>query len=345
MTSEIVHVGMDVSKDWLDVDLCGKSLRVANQAKGFSLLLRLLRRLAGRPLVCMEATGGYEKALCEFLRQHAIAFAKLNPQRVREYARSQGILAKTDTIDARVITAYGRSLGDCSQGPLPVYQNQLYALVLRRDQLVDLLKQERNRLTHALPTAVKRSLQTSCRHLLKQIQKMEALMEDLAVCHSCLSHAVDRLCEVQGVGRVTAMAVLGYLPELGRLDRNQAAALAGVAPYNCDSGTVRGTRKITGGRPAVRRHLYMAALVAARHNPVLRTLYQRLKAKGKPAKVALIALIRKLVAVLNQLLKDPDFKIVRSQSRELSIDARAGHAQPERVAVGNSTDEQLSYAL
>lgn len=345
MTSEIVHVGVDVSKDWLDVDLCGRSLRIANQAKGFSSLLRPLQRLAGRPLVCMEATGGYEKALCAFLRQHTIAFAKLNPRRVREYARSQGILAKTDTIDARVITQYGRSLGNCSQEPLPVYQNQLYALVLRRDQLVGLLKQERNRLTHTLPTAVKRSLQTSCRHLIKQIQKMESLMEDLAVQHSDLGHAADRLCEVQGVGRVTAMAVLGYLPELGRLDRNQAAALAGVAPYACDSGLFRGTRKITGGRSMLRRHLYMAALVAARYNPVLRPLYQRLKAKGKPSKVALIALIRKLVAVLNQLLKNPHFKIVPSQSRELSIDTRAGLAQPVRVAVGNSTVAQLSYAL
>lgn len=345
MTAKIVHVGIDVSKDWLDVDLCGRSLRVANQAKGFSLLLRHLRQLDGQPLVGLEATGGYEKALCEFLRQHTIAFAKLNPRRVREYARSQGILAKTDAIDARVITAYTRSLEDCSQGPLPVYHTQLYALVLRRDQLVDLLKQERNRLSHALPAAVTRSLQTSCRHLLKQIQRMESLMEELAVRHPELGRAADRLCEVQGVGRVTAMAVLGLLPELGRLDRNQAAVLVGVAPYNCDSGIFRGTRKITGGRPRLRRHLYMAALVASRHNPVLRTLYQRLKDKGKPTKVALMALVRKLVAVLNQLLKQPHFKIIQSSARELSIDTRAGLAQPERVAVDNSTEPQLSYAL
>ena len=225
----------------------------------------------------------------------------VNPRRVREFARSIGQLAKTDRIDARVLALYGERV----QPPLrelPEQQTQaLRALWVRREQLVEMLGMEQNRLEHA-PKALHRSLRAHIDYLRKQIQQADHDL-DHALRNSPLWDKYEVLSSVPGVARVLSAALLSDLPELGRLNRGEIAALAGVAPFNWDSGTLRGERKIQGGRQRLRRVLYMATVAATRCNPVLRPFYLRLRAAGKPSKVALVAAMRKLLTILNLMLK------------------------------------------
>jgi transposase len=303
MNTNTVHIGVDMAEDSFDAALPAGILHLSNTAAGFRALLRDVRKLDRNVCVCVEATGGCEQQMCDFLLTHGIAVAKVNPKRVRDFAHGLGKLAKTDPIDAAVIGEYGRQARPRCLAPEPAYQRSLAAMVRRRDQITDLITAESNRLGRCHDSWVKKSLTSSCRHL-KRLQKcMEKAIHALVAEHADLMQRQKCLTQVDGVGETTACAVLAFAPELGTLSRNEAAALVGVAPYNRDSGKFKGHRMIAGGRPEARRHLYMASLSASRSNHVLAPFYQRLVKAGKPKKLALTAVMRKLVVYLNHLLR------------------------------------------
>ena len=303
MNTEPVHIGVDMAKASFDAALPSGISHLANTPTGFRAFLRAVRALGREACVYVEATGGYERPMCDFLLTHGIAVAKVNPKRVRDFARGLGKLAKTDTLDAVVIGEYGRQAHPRRLSPEPAHQRALVALVRRRDQLTALITVESNRLGQCHDPWVKKSITGSCRHLKKLQQGVEKAIRALTTEHADLAQRQQCLTQIDGIGETTACAVLAFAPELGTLSRNEAAALIGVAPYNRDSGTFQGHRRIIGGRSEARRHLYMAALAAARFNPFLAPFYQRLVQAGKPKKLALTAVMRKLVIVLNQKLR------------------------------------------
>jgi len=253
-------------------------------------------------LIVLEATGGYEAAVVAALATAGLPIVVANPRQVRDFAKATGQLAKTDAIDAQVLALFAERVRP-EPRPLPDEAAQaLEALLTRRRQLVEMLTAERNRLLIARP-AVRRDLQQHIRFLERRLREAD---DDLhtAVKASPLWRVKDDLLQsVPGVGRVVSLTLLAELPELGRLSHKEIAALVGVAPLNRDSGTLRGKRLVYGGRAPVRAVLYMAALVASKCNPVIRTFYLRLRAAGKPAKVALTACMRKLLVILNAMAR------------------------------------------
>jgi transposase len=296
-----INAAIDVGKRKLDVALGsnGELFAEPNQARAIARLAKRLAQL-GCARVLIEG-GSYQNILVGALRAAELPVVIINPRRVREFAKSIGQLAKTDHIDARVLADYGERI----QPPvreLPAEQNQaLRGLWVRREQLIEMLVMEENRLEHA-PKALHRSLRAHIAYLRKQIKQADHEL-DRTVRNSALWDQYELLSSVPGVGPVLSVALLSDLPELGRLNRREIAALAGVAPFNCDSGTLRGQRKIQGGRKRLRRVLYVATLASVRCNPVLRPFYQRLRASGKPAKVALVAAMHKLLLILNAMVK------------------------------------------
>jgi transposase len=255
-------------------------------------------------LVVLEATGGYEAPVVAALVTAGLPVAVVNPRQVRDFAKALGQLAKTDRIDAQILALFGARVQPAPR-PLPDEATQeLEALLTRRRQLLEMLHAERQRRPRARGRIVRRSLDTHIRWLERQVIDTDATLE-AAIQASPVWRVQDQLLQsVPGVGPTLARTLLGLLPELGHLDRHHIAALVGVAPLARDSGTLRGRRTCWGGRPAVRTVLYMAALTAARWNPTLRAFYQRLRATGKPAKVALTAVARKLLVLLNAILRD-----------------------------------------
>lgn len=230
---------------------------------------------------------------------------------MRQFARACGQLAKTDPIDAAVLTAFGQALAPAATQPRTAVEIKLTALVTRRAQLLELRVAEEQRADTCAEPALGKLFTAWLSQVQKQIAKVEALIEELLDQHDPLAQRVQRLDDIMGVGRITAVAVLATMPELGQLNRGQAGALAGLCPYNRDSGKWAGKRCISGGRAEVRRALYMAALSASRSNPLLKGLYDRLIAAGKPAKVALTAVMRKLIVLMNHLLKNPNFSLAK----------------------------------
>jgi len=309
MEPAIVHLGADISKAHVDLHapsgtIAGLPKRLPNTPAGLAPLWKSIgKNNAHIALVC-EATGGYERVLVAGCHQHDIAVSVVNPRQVRDYARARGQLAKTDAIDARILSQYGAALGPMPAAPLEPVLQKLGAASTRRRQLVAMRAAERNRLQQADP-AVAASHRAVLRFLDRQIAALDAALKRLVKDCSRLQAKVDALTEVKGVGTTTAIALLASLPELGSLSKTQAAALAGLAPFNRDSGAFRGQRHIHGGRADVRNALFMAALVASRFNPVIAAFYSRLRANGKPHKVALTASMRKLLLHLNSLLKYP----------------------------------------
>lgn len=304
-----LFVGVDVAKLALAIQFPDQSWSTANTAQGHAAFLAKLRVLGAVHVIC-EATGGYERALVLALHQAGVAVSVINPRQVRDFARARGRLAKTDAIDAALLRDYGIALRPAPDAPPLEGEAEFAELVRARQELVALLTDELNRREHAtVPALVKLSLARE-RQLKKQLARLDQLIDAHVAARPALTAKAERLQQVRGVGRVSAFTVLALLPELGRLGDAQAAALAGVAPLNRDSGQFRGQRHIHGGRAAVRRVLYMAALAATIHNPILKAFYQQLKARGKPSKVALTAVMRKLVILLNRLLKNPDFNLV-----------------------------------
>ena len=302
-----VTVGIDVAKNTIEVAIGLElpTLNLSNDSDGFETLLTQLaaHRTA---LVVMEATGGLESAVACTLQAAGYAVAVINPRQARDFARAMGQLAKTDCIDARILAQLGDVLQrrpdrDKFIRPLPTTeQQQLAAMVIRRRQLIAMLGAERNRLEQSHPSS-KKSLNTIIKALTKELARIEEVMAEYI--QSKFHDLSDLLNSAKGVGKTTSSTLIAEVPELGKLSRREISSLVGVAPINRDSGVMRGRRMIFGGRSSVRHVLYMAALVASRHNPVIKVFYNRLVAAGKPKKVALVACMRKLLTILNAMVK------------------------------------------
>ena len=298
-------VGIDVAKAWLDVAVYpgGAAWRVRQEAEALAGLAAQLVAL-GPACVVLEATGGLELPVAGALGAAGLPVAVVNPRQVRDFARATGRLAKTDALDAGVLARFAAVVRPAAR-PLPdAAAQELGALVARRRQLSEMLQAERHRQAQAaLPAAVRAELREHVAWLTGRLAQLDRDLAEL-VQRSPLWRARDDLLRgVPGVGPVLATTLLAELPELGALSRRQVAALAGVAPLNRDSGTLRGRRVTWGGRGPLRRVLYMATVAAVRCNPALRPAYQRLVAAGKPKKVALVACMRKLLTILNAMLK------------------------------------------
>jgi transposase len=301
-----VNAGIDISKEWVDACWAEEVRRFAHDAEGIKQLVGVLQQ-SGVDLVVMEATGGYEAVVAATLQTEGMAVAVVNPRQVRDFAKSMGVLAKTDRVDARVLRDFANVIAVHPQRrrylrPLPDEQRvQLAALVMRRRQLMDMRVAEANRLANA-HRAARKSVTAMLKALDKQLSSVDADIDQHLREH--FKETLAWLDTVKGVGPVTLSTVLALLPELGRLSGRAISKLVGVAPMARDSGKWRGQRQIWGGRHEVRTVLYMATLSAVKHNAVLRVFHQRLIAAGKPAKVALVACMRKLIVILNAMARD-----------------------------------------
>lgn len=296
------YIGIDVSKATLDVASLpdGESWTVTNDEQGLAELTPRLMALAPL-LVVMEATGGFEMLAAIALAKATLPVAVVNPRQVRDFAKAMGQLAKTDALDAGMLANFAQRVRPVPR-PLPDEAAQLLdSLLTRRRQIVEMLTAETNRLGFARGP-VKRDISQHIRWLEKRLTEVDGDLQEAVAASPLYQAKSDLLRSVPGVGPVTALTLLATLPELGQLSRHQIAALVGVAPLNRDSGTMRGKRMVWGGRAPVRAALYMAALVGLKHNPVLRVFYERLRAAGKPFKVAATACMRKLLTILNAML-------------------------------------------
>jgi transposase len=300
--TSIYYVGLDIAKFSLELHLNGRLHRLSSSKAGAAQLLKLLGNVPTAHVIC-EATGGYERPIVALLQAAQIPVSVINPARVRNFARAKGLLAKTDSLDAAVLTAYGECFGPKATPPLSEPQRELADLVARRLQIMDLLIVEKTRFHQINGTKVRRLAAQLQRQLQKQLDAIDVIIAEVLLQDPGLSQKTQQLEQISGVGKITAVSVLAQMPELGQLNRRQTAALSGLAPMNRDSGQWSGKRFISGGRAAVRRVLYMAALSAARYNPQFKIFYQRLRLAGKPAKVALTAVMRKLIILMNHLLK------------------------------------------
>jgi transposase len=298
-------IGIDVSKDHLDVHVFPSedSFAVARDSEGLATLIERLRPLAV-DLAVLEATGGFEQIVAAALVAGRIPLAVVNPRQIRDFARATGKLAKTDALDAKAIANFAAKV---QPEPRPVPDEQARALgelVTRRRQVIDMMTAERNRRRQLTSRRLLKSVERLLAALQKELTELEREVGDGIRGTPAWRERDELLRSVPGIGNVVARTLIADLPELGRLDRKQIAALVGVAPLNRDSGKMRGKRITWGGRAKVRSVLYMAALVASRHNPVLSAFYQRLIAAGKARKLALTAVMRKLLTILNAMARD-----------------------------------------
>ena len=304
MSASGVFVGIDVSKAHLDVAVRpgDGEWRSQNTETGVNEVVDRLKKL-GPVLVVLEATGKLESAVAIGLAVQGVPVAIVNPRQVRDFAKSTGQLAKTDALDARVIAHFAEAVRP-EPRPLPDEQaKQLSSLLSRRRQLREMVTAERNRLGRA-DRKMRRRLKVHIRWLKKELLEIDDDM-DSAIQESPLWRAKDEILKsVPGIGTVVSITLIAELPELGTLNGKEIAALAGVAPLNRDSGTLAGKRTVWGGRARVRTALYMAALVASRHNPVIKEFYVRLGEAGKPKKVILTACMRKLLVIVNSMIKN-----------------------------------------
>jgi transposase len=302
MTSEI-YVGIDVSKRWLEVRVHGEaeSRKVGNDPDGFTTLIEQMK-VVGPELVVFEATGGYESRAVKALSEAGLAVAVVNPTRVRRFAEALGILAKTDKIDAQVIAHFAKVVQPAINGRQTLLEEQLAAGVERRRQLLVELVAEKNRLS-TCPVCVRENIEEHIAWLEEHIKGLEIEIQACILQRPEWRERAEIIDSVPGVGPVTATTMVAELPELGRLNRQKIAALVGVAPFNKDSGPKRGKRRIFGGRSGVRRTLFMAALSASKFNPVIRAFYESLIKRGKEKKVALTACMRKLLVIINAMVR------------------------------------------
>ena len=298
-------LAIDVSKDWLDLATAVDSdvERLAHDDNGIQAVVdRAAATDAQR--ITVEASGGWQTRLVAALLHAGLPVIVVNPRQVREYARATGRLAKTDRIDARVLVAFTVAV----QPPLRKLKDEqaeaLSALLARRDQLIGMRTAEKNRLALGARGLVRKTLKAHIQWLDRHLRDTDRELKSLIEVSPAWQAKQDLLTSAPGIGDTTARALIGQLPELGQLSHKQIAALAGLAPFNRDSGTLRGQRVVWGGRHAVRKALYMATVSAIRSNPPIRDFYQRLKSNGKPSKVALTASMRKLLVMLNAMLRD-----------------------------------------
>ncbi len=311
-----VHVGIDVSKAKLDVYVHPTEERytLTNDETGIGELVGRCRGLVAVRIV-MEATGGYERPAALALGLASLPACVVNPRRVHDFAKASGRLAKTDAIDAKLLALFGERLEPVVRPLQDEIVSELHSLVQRRHQLVEMRTAEKNRLEKKPSKPVAKQISAHVDWLDKWIEKVEDDLDRTVRKSPIYDEKRARLTSVPGIGNIVAYALLAFLPELGALDRKTVAALAGLAPYNNDSGfREHGKRSIWGGRANVRAPLYMAALVAIQHNPVLQQLYARLCATGKPKKVVIVACMRKLLTIVNAMERtgsvwDPKFAV------------------------------------
>ena len=305
MSESPVHIGVDVSKLILAVHGPGLLREYPNTPQGHAHIAKALPQGAH---VVMESTGDYQRCFVHALHRAGIKVSVVNARHVREFAKSMGELAKTDKIDTEMISRYAAARLP-EPDPVPSdAQLRLAEMVCRRGQLVEARVMETNRLEHHYTSAVRKQAQKTIKFVDQQIAELEKLIKKEIASDEMLKKNFERLCQADGVGFIVAATLLAYMPELGKISRNEASALLGVAPFVCDSGKRKGTMQIYGGRAAARAVVYMAALTAVRKNPILKAFYKRLRAK-RPFKVAIVAVMRKLIILLNHMLKNPDFSL------------------------------------
>ena len=298
-----IFVGIDISKTWLDIAVheSEETWRVGNDDVGIAGLVKRLKQ--ARPiLIVLEATGGYEMQLVAQLAQAKLPVVVTNPRKVRAFARSTGKLAKTDKLDAKLLAHFAAAIRPAVR-PLPSEEEeQLTGLLVRRRQVVDMLTVEKNRL-HTVRAALRGDIKEHIAWLQDKLTKLDGEIDQFVKMTSVWKEKDSILQSTPGVGRVTSCTLLAMLPELGTLNRQEIAALVGVAPVNKDSGRNQGKRRVYGGRATVRSVLYMAALAAKRYNPRIKKFYDELIRRGKEKKVALTACMRKLIVILNAMLR------------------------------------------
>jgi transposase len=297
-------VGIDVSKDRLDIHVrpSGQTFVVVRDGKGLEQLVNDLPAL-NPALIVLEATGGFEITIAAALASAGLPLAVVNPRQIRDFARAMGRLAKTDALDAQVIALFAERIRP-EPRPLADADSQALAeLIARRRQVIEMIGMEANRLRQARNARVQRMLRSTLKTLEAQLVELDHDIDDTIKRSPVWRAADDLLTSVPGVGNVTAHTLIADLPELGQLDRRRIAALVGVAPINRDSGQMRGKRTIAGGRTDVRNALYMATLAATRWNPVIRAHYKSLIERGRPKKVALVACMRRLLGILNAIIR------------------------------------------
>jgi transposase len=302
-STEMSVIGIDTSKEWLD---CCKwedqrTKQIRNKPKAIE---HFVLSLPPKSFLVLEATGKYHRVVTKIAAKHGVAYAVVNPKRVRDFAKSVGILAKTDRLDAAVIARFGATVAISPSLPVSKHVETLRAIVTRREQLLETITQEKNRCeledSKAATHSLKRHLQWLSREVLELTKAIRMIVKE----DSFLASKVALLMSFKGVGLVSAAKLMSFTPELGEVSKQSIAALVGVAPFNDDSGLVRGKRRIYGGRSAARNCLYMVALVASRWNPTIKDYYKRLLAAGKAKKVALVAAMRKTLLILNAMLKN-----------------------------------------
>ena len=303
-TSSEIYVGIDVSKDKLDVAVLGeeRGWQVDNIQAGIAKLVQQMQELCSE-LIVVEATGGYQRAVVEALFHAGLSVAVANPTRVRQFARACGLLAKTDKLDAQLLAVFGQRVQPKLYTGKSEAEKQLSVLLGRRRQVEEMLKAEQNRLRTISPR-LKSSVEQVIVCLKEQKKHLDEQIQQFLQEQQVWQESTEILKSAPGVGMVTTATLLAELPELGKMDRKKIAALVGVAPMNYDSGKKRGYRKTKGGRTNVRSVLYMSTLVATRYNPLIRPHYQQLLKRGKEKKVALTACMRKFLTILNAMMRD-----------------------------------------
>ena len=301
------YIAVDVSKSVLEVLAPQKKATLQYNRSGLNQLHRLLKQIPDAYVVC-ESTAGYERDLLESLHRKNIPVSRVEPSRIRAFARSEGVRAKSDPLDCQMIMRYAQQKAPRQTLPVDPQQSRLSALMDRREHLTEMLAREKTRLQNS-PQCIHSSIRALIRVLDKQIEKIDQQMHCIIENDNRMKPKVEYMQKVKGVGLVTARSMLAYMPELGTIPRNQLVALAGLAPYTRDSATIKAKRSIEGGRKKVRRVLYMATLSAARFNPVIKDYVDRLLARGKPKKVALVAAMRKLLLHLHSIVRNINFAL------------------------------------
>jgi transposase len=304
-TTKKIFVGVDVSKATLDIFRpdTKEDLQIENSDTAITAFCSELEKKKRQVMVVMEGTGGYEYLLVKHLTDHKIEAAVINPRRVRDFAKAIGMDAKTDPIDARVISKYADVVTPKPMATKSDHELKHGALVARRNQLLELISQENNRLKQSWDDDAKQSIRDVLEVLKKQLKSIDSQLAKMLKVDTTNQRAIEILQSVKGIGPVMVSTLLAELPELGKLNRGEIAKLVGVAPINRDSGKKSGKRFIGGGRGQVRRVLYMATVVAIRHNPAIKTFYVHLKSQGKESKVAIVACMRKFITIINLLIK------------------------------------------
>jgi transposase len=307
MKHELTLIAIDISKETLEIQTDDCLLEIPNTKTGIKKLIRLAGSVE-HPFVICEATGGYERLLMDTMHEEGIPICRTNPARVRAFAESEGIRAKTDPIDARVILSFAKEKTLRPTAPSTPARQKLVALLDRRDHLKEQGAREKNRIQNSrecIHSSIKRML---CM-IKKELKQIEDQIREIINSDKNLSACAKCLLNIKGVGEVTVWVVIAYLGEITLLNRNELTALAGVAPYNKDSGKFKGKRKIKGGRAKVRKVLYMAARTASMHNPVIKAYTDGLMARGKPYKCAMVAAIRKMLIHMQSELKNAEIKV------------------------------------